>query len=169
MEHQASEDILISSDKSLLDLDRIHAFLVSAYWSKGIPREVVERAIQNALCFGVYKAGAQIGFARVITDHATFAYLADVFIVQEEQRRGYGKALIAHVTEALGRLRLRRTLLATADAHGLYRQYGFTPLEKPDNFMEINVKDIYQREAAKSASMSETRTETTTGTETGTP
>lgn len=145
MKHQASEAIVISSDKSLLDLDRIHAFLASAYWCKGIPREVVERAIENALCFGVYKAGAQIGFARVITDHATFAYLADVFIVKEEQGKGYGKALIAHITEALGRLRLRRTLLATADAHGLYRQYGFTPLEKPDRFMEINVNDIYQQ------------------------
>ncbi|WP_433928508.1 GNAT family N-acetyltransferase [Sorangium cellulosum] len=145
MENQTSEDIVISSDKSLLDLDRIHAVLASAYWSKGIPREVVERAIQGSLCFGVYKAGAQIGFARVITDHATFAYLADVFIVEEEKQRGYGKALIAHITEALGRLRLRRTLLATADAHGLYRQYGFTPLEKPDNFMEINVKEIYQQ------------------------
>ncbi|WP_438023616.1 GNAT family N-acetyltransferase [Sorangium sp. So ce233] len=145
MEHQASEDIVISSDKSLLDLDRIHAVLASAYWCKGIPREVVERAIQGSLCFGVYKAGAQIGFARVITDHATFAYLADVFIVEEEKQRGYGKALIAHVTEALGRLRLRRTLLATADAHGLYRQYGFSPLEKPDNFMEINVKNIYEQ------------------------
>ncbi|XXY52880.1 GNAT family N-acetyltransferase [Sorangium sp. So ce269] len=145
MEHEAAEDIVISSDKALLDVERIHAFLASAYWSTGIPREVVERAIQGSLCFGVYKAGAQIGFARVITDHATFAYLADVFIVEAEQRKGYGKALIAHVAEALGNLRLRRTLLATADAHGLYRQFGFTPLAKPDTFMEINVKDIYQQ------------------------
>ncbi|KYF85858.1 GNAT family N-acetyltransferase [Sorangium sp. So ce388] len=148
MEHKAAEDIVISSDKALLDVERIHAFLASAYWSTGIPREVVERAIQGSLCFGVYKAGAQIGFARVITDHATFAYLADVFIVEAEQRQGYGKALIAHIAEALGRLRLRRTMLATADAHGLYRQFGFSPLEKPDRFMEINVKDIYQQENA---------------------
>lgn len=145
MDHQASEEIVISSDKSLLDLDLIHAVLASAYWCTGIPREVVERAIQGSLCFGVYKAGAQIGFARVITDQATFAYLADVFIVEAEQRKGYGKALVAHVTEALGRLRLRRTLLATADAHGLYRQFDFTPLEKPDRFMEINVNDIYRQ------------------------
>lgn len=145
MDHQASEKIVISSDKSLLDLDLIHAVLASAYWCTGIPREVVERAIQGSLCFGVYKAGAQIGFARVITDQATFAYLADVFIVEAEQRKGYGKALVAHVTEALGRLRLRRTLLATADAHGLYRQFDFTPLEKPDRFMEINVNDIYRQ------------------------
>ncbi|HTN91644.1 MAG TPA: GNAT family N-acetyltransferase [Sorangium sp.] len=148
MEHKAAEDIVISSDKALLDVERIHAFLASAYWSTGIPREVVERAIQGSLCFGVYKAGAQIGFARVITDHATFAYLADVFIVEAEQRQGYGKALIAHVAEALGRLRLRRTMLATADAHGLYRQFGFSPLAKPDTFMEINVKDIYQQRKA---------------------
>ncbi|XYH94913.1 GNAT family N-acetyltransferase [Sorangium sp. So ce1128] len=145
MEHQVAEDIVISSDKALLDIERIHAFLASAYWSRGIPREVVERAIRGSLCFGVYKAGAQIGLARVITDNATFAYLADVFIVEAEQRKGYGKALMAHVTEALGHLRLRRTLLATADAHGLYRQFGFTPLEKPDQFMEINVKNIYQQ------------------------
>ncbi|WP_437808795.1 GNAT family N-acetyltransferase [Sorangium sp. So ce1078] len=145
MEHQASEELVISSDKSLLDLELIHTVLASAYWCTGIPREVVERAIQGSLCFGVFKGGAQIGFARVITDEATFAYLADVFIVEAEQRKGYGKALIAHVTEALGRLGLRRTLLATADAHGLYRQFGFTQLEKPDRFMEINVKDIYRQ------------------------
>ncbi len=80
----------------------------------------------------------------MITDEATFAYLADVFIVEAERRRGYGKSLISHIVESLGRHRLRRTLLATADAHGLYRQFGFTPLEKPDSFMEINVKDIYR-------------------------
>ncbi|KYF69399.1 GNAT family N-acetyltransferase [Sorangium cellulosum] len=145
MDHHANEDIVISSDKSRLDRELIHAVLATTYWSKGIPRDVVERAIEGSLCFGVYKAGAQIGFARLITDQATFAYLADVFIVEAEQRKGYGKALIAHVTDALGPLRLRRTLLATADAHGLYRQYGFTPLGKPDTFMEINVKDIYQQ------------------------
>ncbi|WP_437950869.1 GNAT family N-acetyltransferase [Sorangium sp. So ce296] len=145
MDHQASEQLVISSDKSLLDRALIHSVLASAYWSMGIPRDVVERAIEGSLCFGAYKGGAQIGFARVITDHATFAYLADVFIVEAEQRKGYGKALMAHVTEALGRLRLRRTLLATADAHGLYRQFGFAPLEKPDRFMEINIPDIYQQ------------------------
>ncbi|WP_437965350.1 GNAT family N-acetyltransferase [Sorangium sp. So ce260] len=145
MDHQASEDLVISSDKSLLDVELIHTVLASAYWCTGIPREVVERAIRGSLCFGVYKGGAQIGFARVITDEATFAYLADVFIVEAERRKGYGKALIAHVAEALGRLGLRRTLLATADAHGLYRQFGFTPLEKPDRFMEINVNDIYRQ------------------------
>ncbi|AUX35684.1 MULTISPECIES: GNAT family N-acetyltransferase [Sorangium] len=145
MDHQASEELVISSDKSRLDRALIHSVLASTYWSKGIPRDVVERAIEGSLCFGVYKAGAQIGFARVITDQATFAYLADVFIVEAEQRKGYGKALMAHVTETLGRLGLRRTLLATADAHGLYRQFGFAPLEKPDRFMEINLKDIYQQ------------------------
>ncbi|WP_437523806.1 GNAT family N-acetyltransferase [Sorangium sp. So ce726] len=145
MDHQTNEELVISSDKSRLDLDLIHTFLASAYWSKGIPREVVERAIQGSLCFGVYKAGAQVGFARVITDQATFAYLADVFIVEAEQRKGYGKALVAHITETLGRLRLRRTLLATRDAHGLYRQFAFTPLATPDTMMEINIKDIYQR------------------------
>ncbi|WP_437332970.1 GNAT family N-acetyltransferase [Sorangium sp. So ce394] len=145
MDHPASEELVISSDKSRLDRALIHAVLASAYWSKGIPREVVERAIEGSLCFGAYKGGAQIGFARVITDHATFAYLADVFIVEAEQRKGYGKALMAHVSEALGQLRLRRTLLATADAHGLYRQFGFAPLEKPDRFMEINIPDIYQQ------------------------
>ncbi|WP_437709696.1 GNAT family N-acetyltransferase [Sorangium sp. So ce448] len=146
MDHQTNEELVISSDKSRLDIDLIHTFLASAYWSKGIPREVVERAIQGSLCFGAYKAGAQIGFARVVTDQATFAYLADVFIVEAEQRKGYGKALVAHVTETLGRLRLRRTLLATADAHGLYRQFGFTPLARPDRMMEINITDIYQQE-----------------------
>ncbi|WP_437671619.1 GNAT family N-acetyltransferase [Sorangium sp. So ce131] len=139
----ANEDIVISSDKSLLDVDRIHTFLSSAYWSKGIPREVVERAIAGSLCFGAYKAGAQIGFARVITDHATFAYLADVFIVEAEQGKGYGKALVSRVMESLAPLHLRRAMLATADAHELYRRFGFAPIEKPDRFMEINVKDIY--------------------------
>ncbi|WP_437567983.1 GNAT family N-acetyltransferase [Sorangium sp. So ce542] len=151
MDHQASEELVISSDKARLDRALIHSVLAAAYWSKGVPRDVVERAIEGSLCFGVYKAGAQIGFARVITDQATFAYLADVFIVEAEQRKGYGKALMAHVSEALGRLRLRRTLLATADAHGLYRQFGFAPLEKPDRFMEINIQDIYQQDKTETS------------------
>ncbi|WP_437935339.1 GNAT family N-acetyltransferase [Sorangium sp. So ce341] len=151
MDHHASEELVISSDKSRLDRALIHRVLASAYWSKGIPRDVVERAIEGSLCFGAYKGGAQIGFARVITDQATFAYLADVFIVEAEQRKGYGKALMAHVSEALSRLRLRRTLLATADAHGLYRQFGFAPLEKPERFMEINIQDIYQQDKTETS------------------
>jgi GNAT superfamily N-acetyltransferase len=129
-------DTEISTDPDRLDLNLIHSWLSEqSYWAQGVPLDVVRRAIAGSLCFGVYLDGRQIGFARVVTDGATHAWLADVFILDEYRGRGYGKALVAAVVEHPDLQGLRRILLATKDAHGLYAQYGFT-LVPPDRFME---------------------------------
>lgn len=129
-------DIEISTDPNRLDVDLIHRWLSEeSYWAGGVSREIVARAIDNSLCFGVYLEGQQVGLARVVTDRATFAWLADVFILDSYRGRGYGKALIAAVVAHPELRGLRRLLLATRDAHGLYAQYGFTPVA-PERFME---------------------------------
>ena len=130
-----TSDIEISSDPARLDLDLIERVLHESYWAAGRPRAVIERSIANSICFGVYAAGRQIGFARVITDRAVFAYLADVFIVLEFQRRGIGKALMKTILEHPDVQGLRLFLLRTRDAHGLYRQFGFRPVEFAEELM----------------------------------
>jgi N-acetylglutamate synthase-like GNAT family acetyltransferase len=137
-------DVELSFDVARLDVEVIHGFLSrDAYWSKGVPRAIVERAIANSLCIGAYRDGAQVGFARLVTDRATFAYLADVFVTMSMRGSGVGKrmvgALLAH-PDVQG---LRRSLLFTADAHGLYRQFGFAPLARPERAMEIVDPDVY--------------------------
>ena len=133
----------ISTDPSRLDLDRIHRFLsTEAYWSPGVAREVVERSVENSLPFGVYADnGEQVGFARVVTDHATFAWLADVYIEQDHRGHGLGKRLVAEVLEHPDLQGLRRWMLGTADAHELYRQYGFRELQVPARLMAREADD----------------------------
>ena len=127
----------ISTDPARLDIAMIHAYLSgSAYWAMGRPLDVVRRSIDNSLPFGIYKGTAQIGFARVVTDYATFAWLADVFVLPEFRGQGLGKWLIEVVAGHPRLQGLRRWILATKDAHGLYAQYGFTPLSAPERFME---------------------------------
>ncbi|MBD9369052.1 GNAT family N-acetyltransferase [Xanthomonas sp. XNM01] len=140
----------IGTDRHELDVDLIHAFLATeAYWCRGIPRAVVERAIAGSLCFGGYLDGVgQVAFARVITDGATFAYLADVFVLPEHRGRGYSKQLVATIMEHPQLQGLRRFMLATFDAHGLYTQFGFTPPARPDRLMERLDSDIYTRAIA---------------------
>ncbi len=131
-----SGDYCISTDKTGLDIDVIHRFLVDAYWSKDRPRAVVQRSIDHAVCFGLYCKSRQVGFARVITDRATFAYIADLFVLPEHRGKGLGKRLMDCImghTELQG---LKRWLLVTADAHGLYERYGFTRLASPESLME---------------------------------
>lgn len=135
----------ITDEHAALDMTLIHDFLRGSYWAKGIPREIVARAMENSLCFGLFHNGKQIGFGRVVTDRATFAYLADVFLIDSYRGRGLGKWLISCVLEHPELQGLRRWLLATLDAHGLYRQHGFVPLRNPERFMEINPPDIYLR------------------------
>src|SRR5262249_41316682 len=125
----------VSTDSTLLDLDVIHGFLRTSYWSPEIPRRIVERAIANSLCFGLYHEAMQIGFARIVTDCATFAYLADVFVLPEWRGRELSKFLMTCVKAHPDLKDLRRWLLMTADAHGLYTQFGFTALAKPDRAM----------------------------------
>ena len=128
----------ISTDPERLDLDKVHAFLnKEAYWAAGIPMAVLLKSVENSLCFGVYYQDQQVGFARVISDFATFAYLADVFIVEEHRSQGCGKWLMECIMGHPQLQSLRRWMLVTRDAHGLYAQYGFKPLANPDRLMEI--------------------------------
>lgn len=130
----------ISTDITRLDRTLIHRFLQDdSYWAKGIPREVVDRAIDNSLCFGLYRDGAQVGFARVVSDRAAIAYLADVFVVEEHRGRGLGSHLIETVMAHPDLQGLRRFFLGTADAHALYERFGFRPLAEPGRMMEIAV------------------------------
>ncbi len=138
-------DVVISDDKRRLNHALIHRFLSEqSYWAKGVSVEVVERSIEHSLCFGIYQAGRQAGFARVVTDFATFAWLADVFIVEEHRGGGLGKKLVAAVLAHPRLQGLRRFLLGTWDAHKLYAQFGFAPLEYPERFMEIRLANSYK-------------------------
>jgi len=147
----------ISTDKRRLDVDAIHAYLARSYWAEGIPRSVVELSIENSLCFGPFESASappsnaradraqQIGFARLVTDGATFAYLADVFVLEEFRGRGLSKWLMQTIMTLPELARLRRWNLATRDAHGLYRQFGFVPLAAPERYMERLDLDVYKR------------------------
>src|SRR5215471_8344841 len=140
------DEYLISTDKRRLDLSAIHGFLTTSYWAADIPLEIVKRSIENSLAFGVYKHDKQVGFARVITDYATFAYIGDVFILEEYRGQGLSKWLmqvIADHTELQG---LRRWILITRDAHGLYRKTGFRELMDPERYMEKVFQDIYKKD-----------------------
>ena len=138
---------LISTDRSKLDVDVIHGFLSRSYWAAGISRETVVRSIENSLCFGVYDNSSQIGFARVISDFATYAYVADVFILEPYRERGLGKELMASIMAHPDLQGLRRWSLGTRDAQGLYAQFGFKPVinTRARTVMEIVDPEIYSR------------------------
>ncbi len=138
-------EFTISTDRALLDREAIHVFLAASYWARGIPRETLDRAIENALCFGIYEGDRQVGFARVVSDFATFAYLADVFVLDSHRGRGLSKWLMEVIMGHPRLQGLRRWSLATRDAHGLYARYGFRRPENPDRLMEIVDPEIYLR------------------------
>lgn len=133
----------VTSDVARLDVRAIHAFLATSYWSPGVPLSVVQRAVDNSVCFGVLCDGEQVAFARVVTDKATFGYLADVYVLEAHRGRGLSRKMLEAIKAHPDLQGLRRMLLATRDAHGLYRQYGFRPLAAPDRLMEIHVPDVY--------------------------
>jgi GNAT superfamily N-acetyltransferase len=133
----------VTSDVARLDVRAIHAFLATSYWSPGVPLSVVQRAVDNSVCFGVLCDGEQVAFARVVTDKATFGYLADVYVLEAHRGRGLSHKMLEAIKAHPDLQGLRRMLLATRDAHGLYRQYGFRPLAAPDRLMEIHVPDVY--------------------------
>ena len=136
----------ISTDQDRLDVEVVFRFLSEeSYWSPGIPRDVVERSINNSLCFGVYHGEAQVGFARIVTDKATFALVADVFIVEAHRGKGLSKWLLHEVMGHPDLQGLRRLLLLTSDAHSLYAQFGFTEIGNPWRFMEVLHPDAYER------------------------
>jgi GNAT superfamily N-acetyltransferase len=157
VEHRRGE-FLISTDPARLDLDAIHNFLTNCYWARGVPREVVARSIEHALCFGVYDgttprlakearhgAPGQVGFARVISDFATVAYVGDVFVLEAHRGRGLGKWLMECIMKHPALQNLRRWILTTRDAHGLYAQVGFTPVKSPERYMERHDPNVYER------------------------
>jgi len=139
----------LSDDPDSLDLAAIHAYLRRAYWSEEIPLDVVARAVRASLCIGAYDAnGAQVGLVRLISDYATFCYVCDVYVLEEHRGRGLSKGMMAMAAEHPRLQGLRRWMLATHDAHGLYRQFGFASPTHPERLMERTVPDIYKRMAA---------------------
>lgn len=144
-------DYLISTDPQRLDPAAIHAYLSEeSYWAKGIPLATLQRALVNSLCFGVYHGNRQVGLARVITDRATYLYVCDVYVLDSERGQGLGKWLIECITSHPELQGLRRMQLVTADAHGLYAQFGFAPPAKPERYMERLNPDVYTRLAQDS-------------------
>lgn len=129
-------DLEISCDPSRIDVSLVHEFLTTSYWAQGCSRDTVERSIQNSLCFAAYSGERQVAFARVITDRAVFAYLADVFVIPDFRGRGIAKALMKAIVDHAELRSLRRFMLGTLDAHGLYEQFGFVPVRRPERLME---------------------------------
>ena len=141
----------VSDDPSRLDVKAMHAYLKRAYWSQEIPLEVVERAARASLCIGAYEAsGAQVGLARFISDYATFAYVCDVYVLEEHRGRGLSKAMMGMASEHPKLQGLRRWTLVTLDAHGLYEQFGFKGIVNQERFMERIVPDIYRKRGPQS-------------------
>lgn len=147
MAYQLFKDqYVISDENARLNIAFVHRYLSEeSYWAKNIPYETVERSIQHSLCFGLYLQKQQIGFARLVTDRATFAYLADVFIIEEERGKGLSKWLMQAILNHPDVAGLRRWMLGTRDAHELYKQFGFTPLPVPERFMELHFPHVYSK------------------------
>jgi len=137
-------DFVITTDRTKIDVSYVHWFLTHSYWAEGIPLAIVEKSIESSICFSVVYINHQVGFARVITDQATFAYLADVFIDENFRGRGLSKWLMEIIMNHPGLQGFRRFLLATRDAHRLYAQFGFTPLTNTDRWMQVHQPDVYK-------------------------
>jgi GNAT superfamily N-acetyltransferase len=139
------DHFVVSADPAKLDAAAIHDFLTHCYWSEGIPRATVERALKHSLCFGLFDAGIQIGFARVISDYATYAYLCDVYVLESYRGKGLGTWLMSCVMKHPDLQGLRRFTLLTRDAHRLYRKFGFAESKNPSRYMEIHDAQVYKR------------------------
>ena len=133
----------ITLDPARFDVAAAHAYLSQSYWAKDIPLDVVRKALANSLCVAAFAGGEQVGFARVVTDRATFAYLADVYVLEAHRGQGLSKALVSALLEHPELQGLRRLMLVTRDAHGLYEKFGFTPLAHPTRVMELHHPDVY--------------------------
>lgn len=137
-------EFLITTDPARLDLDAVYGYLSRAYWCEGIPRQTVERAMRQSLCFSLFEGERQIGLVRVVTDCTTFAYLCDVYVLESHQGRGLGTWMMQCVVDHPELQGLRRWHLTTRDAHALYHKVGFVPLSKPERHMELFIPDIYK-------------------------
>jgi len=145
MHHEWQRDgFTISTDPARLDLDGVHGYLSASYWAHGIPRDVFERSVRHALCFGVYEGARQVGFARVVTDFATVAYVGDVFVLEAWRGRGLSRWLMEVIGGHPDLQGFRRWILLTRDAHGLYKKFGFTPLADPTRWMERWAPAVYK-------------------------
>ena len=138
--------LAVTDDSGRIDIEVVHGFLREVYWAKGIPRETLLKAIESSLCFSAFDGDEQIGFARVITDRATFAYLSDVFVLEQHRGRGASRFMMDCIMTHPDLQGLRRWMLLTDSAHGLYRKYGFTDIADPRRHMEISKPKIYQLE-----------------------
>lgn len=140
----------LSTDKTRLDVELVHHYLsTDSYWALHIPRAIVDKAIAHSMCFGLYHGDAQVGFARVITDHSTFGYLADVFILSPHRGKGLSKWMMEYIMAHPDLQGLRRFMLATRDAHSLYAQFGFTPIANPEPLMQVHRPDVYAQPATE--------------------
>lgn len=140
------ETITIDCSLEKMDIEMIHKFISNSYWAAGIPLSTMEKAMNNSLCFGAFmEDDKQIGFGRVITDYATYAYLADIFVLENFRGKGVGKLLVESIVSHHDLKELRRISLATGDAHSLYSKFGFTPLKSPDIFMEMHNENVYKK------------------------
>lgn len=137
------EHIKITHDHTEIDVDFVHQFLTNSYWSKGISKSIVQKSIENSLVVALILEGQLVGFGRLITDYATFAYMADVFVIPEFRALGLSKLIVKNLLNKVESNSLRRVLLATSDAHGVYRPFGFKDLAQPNNFLEINQPHLY--------------------------
>jgi len=137
VEINKKNELVISDDKLKLDIPLIFNFITNSYWAKGRSLEDVKTSIDNSICFGIYIGGKQVGFARVITDFVVFAYLMDVFIIEKERSKGYSKMLLNHIFSDDRFKKIKKWMLATADAHLLYEKYGFRIIASPGKFMEM--------------------------------
>ena len=138
------DEFTITTDKSTMDIEVIHGYLSRSYWAEGVPKQIVQKSIEGSFCFGVFHGNSQVGFARVITDKATFAYLGDVFILEPYRGKGLSKWLMEIIIAHPELQGLRRFCLITRDAHGLYRQFGFTELTSPENWMHVHNPNVYK-------------------------
>jgi len=150
MERERGEYV-VSSEPGRLDLVAVHRYLASSYWSPGLPMDVLKRSVAGSLCFGVYCGVEQVGFARIITDRATFAYLCDVYILEAHRGRGLGRWLMEVIVSHPALQGLRRFVLVTRDAHNLYARFGFRPLLRPEAYMELYRPDVYTQMESEQA------------------
>jgi GNAT superfamily N-acetyltransferase len=141
----------ITFDPTRFDIEAAHAFLATTYWSPGVPLSVVRKAIENSLCVAVFSAGRQVAFARAVTDRATFAYLADVYVLETHRGRGLSRTMLQALLAHPDLQGLRRLMLATNDAHGLYEKFGFKPLASPSRMMELHSPDVYAKAESRGA------------------
>ena len=142
---------VLTDERTRVDVDAVHAYLKTSYWAAGIPRDCVARSVEGSLCFSIHRGSTQVGFARVVSDSATFAYLADVYVLPEHRGQGLSKWMMEVISGHPALQSLRRWMLATRDAHGLYAKYGFKPVSAPERLMERHDPEIYGSAQAETA------------------